>query len=80
MEQKLLEKKFKTIGARVKFLTQRSFDRENLSINIGTDNAGEFFSIRLGDDAPDLEVIDAKKTYVQTASTLSAGSAYRRKS
>jgi len=62
VEQKLLEKKFKTIGARVKFLEQRPFDRENLSIDVGNDNSGEFFSIRLGDNAPDIEVLDVKKS------------------
>lgn len=62
MKQKLLEKKFNTIGARVKFGVPRGFiNEEELSIDVGTDSKGEFFHIRLGDNAPDLDVIDTKK-------------------
>lgn len=59
METLLVEKKFKEIGARVKFGEPRQF-QNNLSIDIRKDKEGEFFDIKLKKEI-ELMVLDVQK-------------------
>ena len=63
MDSAKIATKFEEIGARLRFSKPNRFRRpeNNLAIDIKEDSEGEFFDIILGDDAPELSVLDTKK-------------------
>jgi hypothetical protein len=66
MDTTLLNKKFERIGARLKIDSVSRTDRRTnglLSLDIGSDQRGEFFEIRsAGEATAEIEVLDVRPT------------------
>ena len=66
MKNETLEKHFKSIGARVKFLPfepepwRNPPPSDSFTIDVKSDKSGDYFEFRLGNDAPEFEILQVK--------------------